>query len=300
MAAIGVVGIGRMGWAMASHLAKHHDVAVYDVQPGLAARFAAEVGGTASADLAGLAARSEIVVTMLPNSAIVETALFGPGDNLTTGLRPGTIVLEMSSGAPAKTVALAARLRQAGVDLVDAPVSGGVSRAVKGELAIMVGAADDALFARSEPVLRTMGTTIMRTGGVGSGHAMKALNNLVSAGGFLIGVEALLMGTKFGLDPKVMVDVLNASTGMNNSTKTKFAQFVLSRSFGSGFALDLMVKDLTNALELGHQNGAVTPFAALCRELWAGALAQLGPGEDHTAIAKVAERLAGVELGSAA
>jgi 3-hydroxyisobutyrate dehydrogenase len=300
MAAIGVVGIGRMGWAMAGHLAGHHDVAVYDVQPGLAERFAREVGGTASGDLAGLAARSEIVVTMLPNSAIVETALFGPGDSLAAGLRAGAIVLEMSSGAPAKTVALAARLREAGVDLVDAPVSGGVSRAVKGELAIMVGIDDDALFARCEPVLRTMGTTIMRTGGVGSGHAMKALNNLVSAGGFLIGIEALLMGAKFGLDPKTMIDVLNASTGMNNSTKTKFSQFVLSRSFGSGFALDLMVKDLTNALELGRQNGAVTPFAALCRELWAAASAELGPGEDHTAIAKVAERLAGVELGAAA
>src|SRR5665811_1771109 len=126
-----------------------------------------------------------------------------------------------------------------------------------------------------------MGTTILRTGAVGSGQAMKALNNLVSAGGFLIGIEALLIGQRFGLDAEVMVDVLNAATGMNNSTQKKFKQFVLSRKFDSGFSLDLLVKDLSIALGVGRETGTPTPFSALCRELAASTALLLGPGADH-------------------
>ncbi len=128
---------------------------------------------------------------------------------------------------------------------------------------------------------------------------MKALNNLVSAGGFLIGVEALLIGQQFGLAPAVMVDVLNAATGMNNSTQKKFTQYVLSRRFDSGFGLDLMVKDLSIALEVARDTQTPVPFAALCRELWSSAAAVLGPGQDHTAAARFSERLAGAELGGA-
>jgi 3-hydroxyisobutyrate dehydrogenase len=149
---------------------------------------------------------------------------------------------------------------------------------------------------RAGPVLSAMSSSVHHCGGVGAGQAMKALNNLVSAGGFLIGVEALLIGQRFGLDPEVMVDVLNSATGMNNSTQKKFKQFVLSRRFDSGFGLDLMVKDLSIALEIGRDAQTPTPFAALCRELWAGAAARLGPGQDHTAAARLSEQLAGAEL----
>jgi 3-hydroxyisobutyrate dehydrogenase len=149
---------------------------------------------------------------------------------------------------------------------------------------------------RVDPMLRAMGTTIHRIGPVGSGQAMKALNNLVSAGGFLIGIEALIIGQKFGLDPALMTDVLNASTGMNNSTQKKFKQFVLSRRFDSGFGLDLMVKDLSIALEVARQSGVPSPFSALCRELSASAVALLGTGQDHTAIAQLSEALSGVKL----
>jgi 3-hydroxyisobutyrate dehydrogenase len=143
-----------------------------------------------------------------------------------------------------------------------------------------------------------MGTTITRCGDVGAGQAMKALNNLVSAAGFLVSVEALLIGSRFGLDPAVMVDVLNASTGMNNSTQKKLRQFVLSRGFDSGFGLDLMVKDLSNALQVGRETGTPTPLAAQTRELWAAAASLLGPGQDHTAAARFAEALAASELSS--
>ena len=126
-----------------------------------------------------------------------------------------------------------------------------MKKAGTGELAIMVGG-DKGAADRAGPVLKAMGTSITWAGPVGCGQAMKALNNLVSAGGFLIGVEALLVGKKFGLDPAVMVDILNASTGMNNSTKAKFKQFVLSGSYQSGFALDLMVKDIGIALDVAN------------------------------------------------
>jgi 3-hydroxyisobutyrate dehydrogenase len=229
---------------------------------------------------------------MLPTSRHVGDAVGA----LRAGLTRDHIVIDMSSGAPAATQAIAADLAALGVIMLDAPVSGGVPRAVTGELAIMAGG-DAAGLDRVEPVLRAMGTTIHRIGGLGSGQAMKALNNLVSAGGFLIGIEALLIGQQFGIDPGLMTDVLNASTGMNNSTQKKFKQFVLSRRFDSGFGLDLMVKDLSIALEVARASGVAVPFANLCRELSASAQALLGPGQDHTALAKLSEALAGVQLG---
>jgi 3-hydroxyisobutyrate dehydrogenase len=286
---IGFVGIGNMGWPMAANLVRAgFDVIAVDAAPGRAAAFAAEVGGSA-AGAEEAAAEADATVTMLPTSAHV-AELIGQAGPL---LRPGTLVIEMSSGVPSVTQALAADLAAREVGLIDCPVSGGIARARTGELAIMAGG-DDGELRRAEPVLAALGTSVHHCGGVGAGQAMKALNNLVSAGGFLIGIEALLIGQKFGLDPAVMVDVLNSSSGMNNSTQRKFKQFVLSRRFDSGFGLDLMVKDLGIALEVG--GGTPAPFAELCRELWTSAADLLGPGQDHTAMARLSERLAGAEL----
>jgi 3-hydroxyisobutyrate dehydrogenase len=288
---VGFVGIGTMGWPMAARLVQAgFDVVVADAAPGRAAAFAAQAGGRA-ADSATDAAGCDALVTMLPTSAQVAEVV-----RLAAGvLRPGALVIEMSSGVPAVTQALAADLAGRGVGLIDCPVSGGVARARTGELAIMAGG-DAGQLRRAGPVLSAMSSAVHHCGGVGAGQAMKALNNLVSAGGFLIGVEALLIGQRFGLDPAVMVDVLNSATGMNNSTQRKFKQFVLSRRFDSGFGLDLMVKDLSIALEIGRDTQTPAPFAALCRELWASAAARLGPGQDHTAAARLSEQLAGTEL----
>lgn len=292
---VGLIGIGSMGWPMAARLAQAgYAVTVYDAAPGQADRFAQEVGGQAAATCAALAAQSDIVFTMLPTSAIVEQVLSGE-QGVLAGLRPGSVVVDMSSGVPAHTQRLAQAVAAAGSQMVDAPVSGGVPRARSGDLAIMFGG-PAATLERVRPALSAMGTSITAVGEVGSAHAMKALNNLVSAGGFLIGVEAMLIGQQFGLDPEVIVDVLNASTGMNNSTQKKFKQFVLSRQFNSGFGLDLMVKDLGIALGIATDTGTPTPFAALCRELWAAAGKTLGKGQDHTAVARLSEQLAGVEL----
>ncbi len=292
MGSIGFIGIGNMGWPMAANLVKAgFTVLVADARRLQAERFAQEVGGSAPDTLAELAAASAVIITMLPTSAAVAAVL----EEMRASLRPGTVLIDMTSGAPAETRAIGARVAAAGGSMVDAPVSGGVSRAVTGQLAIMLGGADDVV-EKIAPVLNAMGSSILRTGGLGSAHAMKALNNLVSAGGFLIGIEALLIGQKFGLDPAIMVDVLNASTGMNNSTQKKFKQFVLSRTFDSGFGLDLMLKDLTIALGVARETGTPAPFSSLCRELSASAQAMLGAGADHTELAKISEALAGEAL----
>ena len=294
--AIGFVGVGNMGWPMAACLVgAGYQVRVADARRASADNFVQQVGGAAPDTLAGLAAGADVVVTMLPTSAIVADVLEGGADNLLAGLKPGSVVIDMTSGLPAVTQALAAKVAERGAVLIDAPVSGGVARARTGQLAIMVGG-DAAAIERVRPVLAAMGSTVTRCGEVGAGQAMKALNNLVSAGGFLVGIEALLVGQRFGLDPALMVDVLNASTGMTNSSQKKFRQFVLSRSFDSGFGLDLMVKDLSIALQMSKDTATPAPFAALCREMWAAAAAMLGPGQDHTALAKLPERLAGTEL----
>ena len=294
MTAIGFIGLGRMGAPMAARLcAAGHDLTVLDASPDALAAFVAAEAATPAASPRELAAAGDILVTMLPTSAIVAEVLHG-AEGALAGLRSGALVLEMSSGVPATTQALAEDVARAGGVLVDAPVSGGVARAVTGELAIMVGGPPDAV-ERARPILAAMGTSILPTGAVGTAHAMKALNNLVSATGLLISVEALLIGKRFGLDPAVMVDVLNASTGMNNSTQKKLKPFVLSRAFNSGFGLELMVKDLGIALGLADDGHVIAPLAAMTRNLWAEALAE-GLGADHTDIARFSERLAGLEL----
>jgi len=293
---IGFVGIGAMGDPMAACLLKAgFEVTAFDNRPARVAEFVASHGGSAGKSLAELAKASDIVIMILPNSAIVSDVLFGDG-GMAPHLRPGTLVIDMTSGVPATTVALSERLAQQQVVLFDAPVSGGVPRAVTGKLTIMAGGNDKDIDA-AMPVLKTMGSVI-RTGAIGTGHAMKALNNLVSSGGFLIGIEALLIGSRFGIDPETMVDILNVSTGMNNSTQKKFKQYVLSRKFDSGFALGLMVKDLSIALGIARDQDVNAPFAGLCRDLWAGASAMLGPQADHTAMALLSEKLAGGEIGS--
>ncbi len=197
---VGFVGVGNMGWPMAACLVRAgFTVHVNDARRELANNFVQQIGGNAPDSLRQLAADSDVVVTMLPTSAIVAKVLENGDDNVLAGMRPGTIVIEMSSGVPSMTQELAERVHALGGYLIDAPVSGGVPRAKTGQLAIMVGG-DAAVIDRAIPVLSAMGTSVLRTGAVGSGQAMKSLNNLVSAGGFLIGIEALLIGQRFGLD----------------------------------------------------------------------------------------------------
>ena len=288
------IGVGAMGAPMAACLLRAgFDVTVFDTSLQRKDNFVAQYGGQAAASINDDVHRFDMVVMILPNSAVVEDVLFG-AQGIAPALKSGCVVIDMTSGVPAKSIQFNQILSKSGIVFIDVPVSGAVPRAVSGDLTIMVGAQDDEI-ASVIPLLNAMGT-ITRCGPVGSGDAMKALNNLVSCGGYLIGIEALLIGARFGLEPEKMLEVLNSSTGMNNSTQKKFGQYVLSRKFDSGFPIHMMLKDLNNATDLGHQLGVVTPFAQLCRDLWASASTMLGPEVDHTAIAWMSEAMAGSRI----
>jgi len=292
---IGFVGIGKMGYPMAACLLRRgNEVVVLDKDRSAAEAFVAENGGRVADGLAALAEASDAIITMLPNGKVVRAVTFGEGDNLVAGLRAGHAFIDMSSSAPSDTETLHARLADLGISAVDAPVSGGVRRALDGTLTIMAGGDAEAVD-RARPILECMGK-VVHAGKPGAGQAAKALNNLLSAAGFLVGVETMLVARRFGLDLDTFVSILNGSTGKNNSTENKFVQYVLSRSFNSGFALDLMVKDLDTALELARQTDTVTFLSPLCREIWTSALKELPEGADHTEVARWLEARTATEL----
>lgn len=289
---IGFIGLGSMGKPMVKNLAKAgYCIAVFDANPQAACSVTHE-RVTAMDSPAKVAAQASIIITMLPTSSIVEEVLRG-AEGVFSTMNAGTIIIEMSSGSPAITQALAAEALQRHAQLVDAPVSGGVSRAETGDLSIMFGG-DEQVQKQVEPILDALGSSVVRTGAVGTAHAMKALNNLVSAGGFLIGIEAILLGKRFGLEPEAMVDILNASTGMNNSTQKKFRQFVLSGKYNAGFGLALMVKDLGIALGLDTDQKA--EFSQLCLKIWSAANDNLSKGADHTELARHVSRTIDIPL----
>lgn len=278
---VAVIGLGNMGQPMAACLARAgYRVAGFDMSSDARAKFSA-AGGSAAANVADAVSGAAAVITLLPDGKIVRAAVEG----FMRHLAPGTVVIDMSSSAPVGTKALSEEMIAAGFAFIDAPVSGGVKRAIDGTLAIMAGG-DNATIDRTEPVLKAMGKSVFRTGPLGSGHAAKALNNYVSAAGLAAAVEAVAIGGRFGIDPNTLVDVFNASTGRNNSTEHKIKQFVIPESFTSGFSLALMAKDIRTADELAHQIGVVAPLADKVTALWDGALEALGNSADHTEIGR--------------
>ncbi len=278
---VAVIGLGNMGRPMAACIARAgYQVVGFDVFEA-ARRTYGEAGGIAATTVDEAVKDAAAVITLLPDGKIVRAAI----DGIKAGLAPGTVVIDMSSSAPMGTRALGDELITAGLAFIDAPVSGGVKRAIDGSLAIMAGG-DAATIDRAEPILSTMGKSIFRTGPLGSGHAAKALNNYVSAAGLAAAVEAVAIGGRFGIAPSVLVDVLNASTGRNNSTENKLKQFVIPEKFTSGFSLALMAKDIRTADDLAHQIGVNAPLADNVAALWDAALEKLGPTADHVEIGR--------------
>lgn len=297
---VGLIGLGNMGRPMAVCLLKAgFTLTVLDVIPEVQQAFVDFHGAHSASSLSELGSRSDAVITMLPNGHEVSRVVLGvEGDDrdcLLGSMQKGSILVDMSSSSPTGTQALGKTLADHGISMLDAPVSGGVSRAEQGTLAIMTGG-DTVVVERCRPLFEAMGNRIFETGALGSGHAMKSLNNLVSAAGLIATAEALLIGRRFGLDPTAMIDVLNASTGRNNSTENKFKQYIISRAFNSGFSLDLMVKDLTTAVELARETGTPVPFSVACREFWAAAQSTLDKEVDHTAVVRWFEEMAKSEL----
>ncbi len=282
---VGFIGLGNMGTPMASRIAEGgYAVVVYDVNESLSSQLAQKIGGTVAKTLADLAGCS-VIILMLPDGKIVRSVVLGEGASggLQAFCKPGTTLIDMSSSAPIGTRELGETLLKKGIALVDAPVSGGVKRAVNGTLAIMAGG-EKADIAKVEPVLKTMGTSIIETGKLGSGHAMKALNNYVSAAGLLAACEALDAGEKFGIEPETIVKALNSSTGKNNSTEVKLNQFIVSRAFNSGFSIGLMRKDLATAVDLAKAVHGGMPLAQALLGSWTTAEQLYGKSADHTEI----------------
>jgi 3-hydroxyisobutyrate dehydrogenase len=277
---VGFVGLGRMGDPMVRRVAAG-GVAVrgYDAAAGATEGLAGVVTAVDSA--AAAAAGAPVVILMLPDSDVVEKVVDG---GLLDALGDGALLVDMSSSEPLRTRALARRVAERGVTLVDAPVSGGVSGARAGTLTIMVGGPADAA-ATLTPLLSLMGR-VRHVGDVGAGHALKALNNLMSAAHLLASSEAILAGERFGLDPAVMLDAVNGSSGRSGSTENKWPNYVLPETYDSGFTAGLMVKDIRIALGLAEATGAPSQLAARTVELWGRAVEQLGPGADHTEIVR--------------
>jgi 3-hydroxyisobutyrate dehydrogenase len=277
---IGFIGLGAMGRPMATCIAaKGHQPVVFDVDAAAAQRLASEAKvrvATGRGDFGAV----DIVVTMLPTSAIVREALLGTG-GIATALRSGTLVIDMSSSEPEDTKKLGAQLADRGIALVDAPVSGGVPRATTGQLTIMIGGAP-ADIARARPVLELMGNKLFVVGALGAGHAMKALNNYVSAAAYEATSEALLIGKRFGIDPTQLIDILNVSTGRNFHSELSMKDHVIGGRYAAGFLLALAAKDVRIAAGLAAAMKVDAPMLQLSAAQLTAASEKLGPRADVT------------------
>jgi 3-hydroxyisobutyrate dehydrogenase len=277
---VAIIGVGNMGAPMAGCMARAgHSVTVFDSSPQQAHRVAAEHGCRTATSLDDLA-RADFVVTMLPTGQIVSEVYLG--DGLAGRLRRGTIAIDMSSADPTGTRKLGAALAEHGIVLIDAPVSGGVPRAALGTLAIMIGGDDKAAIERARPLLRAMGDRLFDTGGLGTGHAMKALNNFVAAAGFAACAEALIAGERFGLDPGRMVEILNVSTGRNFHTDMVLREHVVGGKFSTGFTLGLLAKDVRIAADLTRDLNLDAPLVRLVSARFDQARDALGYGRDNS------------------
>ena len=280
---IGFIGIGNMGTPMAGHLIKGgHDVTVFDTNAKRAAEFAAAHKATAAARLDQLGA-CEVIVTMLPTGGDVRHVLLeAHGGVLLKALKPGTVVIDMSSSEPVGTQKLGKSLAKKKVVLIDAPVSGGVARAKTGTLAIMIGTDDTAALERVRPVLKLMGDRLFETGALGTGHAMKALNNFCAASAFAATSEALIIGDAFGLDRAKMVEIMNVSTGRNFHTDVVMKEHVVGEKFATGFTVGLLAKDVAIAESLGAAMKINAPILTLVTRRWADARDTVGADKDNT------------------
>ena len=291
---IGFVGLGNMGAPMARHLvAAGYEVVAADANAEALERFCNSVHSGRARSLIELGQSCRLIITMLPDGATVRAVLLGDA-GIATGLAPGSVVLDMSSSEPVGTRELAAKLANSAISLVDAPVSGGVKRAVEGTLAIM-GGGEPAAIARCRSVLARLGQVFV-AGASGSGHAVKALNNYLSAVALAATAEAMMAGERFGIEPTAMLEILNHSTGRNTATEQKYPAFVLPRSFNSGFALGLMAKDLRIALGMAESLGTSCALLSECAALWSRAERLLGFSADNTEIVKYLERLTGSSI----
>ncbi len=291
---LGIVGLGNMGGPMAARLVEAgYELLGFDVSPE-SARLAADAGVRIVSTVEELASRCAVIVLLLPGSDVVD-AVAGQIAAVPADARRCELLVDMSSSAPLRTQALAGRLEASGIALIDAPVSGGVRGAVNGTLTVMMGGPAE-LCAAATPVFEVVGSRAVHVGAVGAGHVAKALNNFLSASHLLASYEAVIAASRFGLDPALLLSVVNTSSGRSGSTESKLPDFVLTGGFDSGFSAALMEKDVRIATTLAEELGVEAPIAHAVLDRWHELAAALPAGADHTEVIKPLEESNGVRI----
>lgn len=294
MTAVAFLGLGAIGRPMAARVAARFPLTLWNRTSARATELAASVGARAEPTPRQAVAGAAIVVTCLPTSAEVEGLLDGP-DGILAGLAPGALLVDCTSGDPASSRRISARLEPLGFGFIDAPVSGGTNGAEAGTLTVMVGG-DPAAFERATPVLAAFGSRIVRMGPVGAGHAMKAVNNALLAVNILAVGEGLAALVKAGVPARTALNVLNASSGRSFVSEMLVPERVLTGAFPKTFKLTLLQKDAGIAAGLLHDTSVPGPVIDLAHQLYGAARAQLGDGADYLEAIKVIEAQAGVEI----
>ena len=293
---IGFIGLGNMGTPMATRLAEAgYGLVVHDTRDNVIGPFL-QKGAQRAASPEEVGSRAETVLVSLPTPDIVDKVVLGEG-GVSAGRRVKTIV-DLSTTGPKVAAAIAASLKERGMTFLDSPVSGGVGGAKAGTLAVMVSGPRDA-YEHAKPMLDNIGKVFFIGEAPGSAQMMKLCNNLMSAAAMAISAEAITAGVKAGIDPAIMVDVINVSSGQNTATTQKFPKSILNRRFDYGFSTGLMFKDVRLCLQEMEGMGLDMPTARVIREVWQRVEDAFGPDSDFTRIVEMVEKPAGVTVGKA-
>ena len=294
MTRVAFLGLGAIGRPMARHLAAPFDLTIWNRTRKPADELGQELRARVAASPADAARGAQVVITCLPSSREVEALLDGP-DGLMSGLERGALFIDCTSGDPATSLRIASRLAERGISFMDAPVSGGTTAAEKGTLTVMCGG-DDAAVARARPVLEAFGEKIVHCGPVGSGHALKAVNNALLAIHIWSAAEGLATLTKAGVSPTVALEVINVSSGRSNASENLIPARVLTRAFPRTFRLALLDKDVGIAAGIARDQKVPSPMLQLAAELFMAAHRELGDEVDHVAAVQIVEEWAGTEI----
>ncbi|MBL8419912.1 MAG: 2-hydroxy-3-oxopropionate reductase [Dechloromonas sp.] len=289
---IGFIGLGIMGRPMAKNLLKAgYSLTVYD--KFVSADDLVGLGAKAGASNKDVASQSEVIITMLPNSPNVREAVLGT-EGVLDGAKPGTILVDMSSIAPAASQEICAAVKANGVTMLDAPVSGGEPKAIEGTLAIMVGG-DTQAFETVKPILEKMGASVVHVGDIGAGNVTKLANQIIVALNIAAVSEAFVLATKAGVKPEAVFNAIKGGLAGSTVMNAK-VPMILDGNFKPGFRIDLHIKDLQNSLDTGHALNVPLPLTANIMEtMQALKIDDLG-GSDHSAIVRHYEKLAKVEV----
>lgn len=292
MEMLGFIGLGIMGKPMAQNLLKAgYQLVVYDINQAVVNEVAA-AGAAIGSSPKDVASKTGIIITMLPNSPHVKEVILGDKGVL-QGAKPGSIIIDMSSIAPLASKEIATKAAERKVEMLDAPVSGGEPKAIDGTLSIMVGGKKE-IFDRSAPILSKMGKSVVLCGEIGAGNTTKLANQIIVALNIAALSEALVLGTKAGVEPEVIFNAIRGGLAGSTVMEAK-TPLILKGNFKPGFKIDLHIKDLANAIDTGHEVGVPLPLTSQVMEILQ-ALKVDGKGQnDHSGIIQFYEKLARIE-----